>query len=423
MMPMKFQGWLRAGWAVVALFALNACEEIPTSSDTEDPTVTIQSPGANSSATDSLLVSVNAQDNVAMDRVEVYITGRATPLAVDFDPPYDLIVPLAEIAPGVRQFYAIAIDAAGNSAVSSSVSFTSATTPGLRFLGRVAITGTVIDVAASGNLAVLAAGDGGVVAVDISNVYVPTFVGSYKTGNPIMGVAISLPVVYAGAGDGTVLALSTSNPDTLIRTANLVVSGIQAGQLDIVNTTLSVACGGGGLLQLSASQADTLIELGRYDQNQDVRDVELVGQIAYIAEYGYGLRVIDVSDPDSMSAIGNYTAAGASDIYISGTTLYLAQGNSGLQAISIANPGAPANLDVYPSGGTIVTGVKGDGFWLFTANGDEGVEVISASNPSNLTQAAGGVFNTIGFAHKVAAHAGYVLVADNEYLTILKYVP
>lgn len=423
MMSTRIQNLLRAGLALAALLAVNACDEIPVSNDTEAPTVDIASPGPNSTATDSLLVTVNAQDNVAMGKVELYISGRTMPLAVDTDAPYDFVVPLAEIAPGVRQFYATAIDAAGNSASTAPVNFTSNRTPGLRFLGRLAIAGTVVDVAAAGNIAVVAAGDGGVVAVDISNVYVPTWAGNFKTGNPIQGVAISDPVVYAGAGDGSVLALTTSTPDTLIRTANLVVSGIQAGQLDVVNNMLSVACGGGGLLQLSASQADTLIELGRYDQGQDVRDVETVGSIAYVAEFGYGLRVIDASVPDSMSAIGNYAAVGATDIYISGTTLFLARGNSGIEAISVANPTSPTNLDIYPAGAGIVNGVKGDGFWLYAAKGDEGVEVLSIANPANLTQATGGTFNTIGFANKVAAHQGYVLVADNEYLTILKYVP
>ncbi len=423
MMAMRIDRHLKAAFGALALLALGACEELPTSNDTEAPTVTILSPGANSSATDSLIVSVNAQDNVSVARVEVYISGRTTPMAVDTDAPYTVTVPLAEIAPGSRQFYAVAVDAAGNSANTSPVNFTSDRTPGLRFLGRIALTGTVSDVAASGNLAILAAGDGGVVAIDITNVYVPEFVGSYRTGNPILGVALSLPVVYAGAGDGSVLALTTSTPDTLIRTANLVVSGIQAGQLAIVNTTLSVACGGGGLLQLSASQADTLIELGRYDQGQDVRDVESVGQNAYVAEFGYGLRVIDASDPDSMSAIGNYAAIGATDIFITGTTLFLARSGDGLEAISIANPSAPTSLDIYPSGGAMVTGVKGDGFWLYAARGSVGVEVINASTPSNLTQAPAGVFNTTGLANKVAVNAGYVLVADNDNLTILKYVP
>jgi len=409
--------------AIAAGLAVAACEEIPVSNDTEDPTVSIASPGANSTATDSLVVTVDADDNVLVAKVEIFLVGLINAVAVDTTPPYVLTVPLADVTPGPYQFYAVATDGANNQANTAGVAFTSARTPGLRFLSRISVNGSAVDVAASGNLAVLAGGDGGVIAVDISNIYLPRVIGRYRIGNPIQGVAVSPPVIYAGAGDGTVLALSVSTPDTLISTAQLVVSGIQAGQLDILNSTLSVAAGGGGLLQLNASQTDTLIELGRYDQNQDVRDVELVGQLAYIAEFGYGMRVIDVSDPDSMNAIGSYVASGATDLYILGTTAYLALGNNGVQSVSIANPAAPVNLgSIGSGGGRIVTGVKGQGRWLYTANGDAGVEVIDANNPVSLQAATGGSFNTIGFAHKVAAHNSYVLVADNEYFTILKYV-
>ena len=418
-----FRRLLCAVGAILCALWLAACDEVPTANDTEKPVVSITDPEPNSTATDSLVVTVNASDNVAVAFVEVYVSGRTAPMAVDSVAPYVLMVPLADISPGPRQFYATAYDAAGNSASTDPVSFTAARTPGLRFLGRVLVNGTAVDVTASGNVAVLAAGDGGVVAFDISNVYVPRFIGRYRTGNPILGVALKLPVIYAGAGDGTILALSTSVADTLISAARLVVSGIHASQLSILNTTLSVAGGTGGLLQLNASQADTLIQLGRYDQGGDVRDVELVGQYAYIAEAALGMRVLDVSKADSIDAVYHFLASTqASDVYIAGTNAYLADGNSGVYAFSIANLASPVYLSNFNPVGRIVNGVKGQGRWLYTANGDVGVDVIDANNPNAMVAAPGGTFNTIGYAHKVAAHNGYVLVADNEYFTILKYV-
>lgn len=409
--------------AILLGLSVFGCEQLPTSNDTEKPTVSISTPGANSTATDSIIVTVIAQDNVAVARVEVFLTSNVLPLAVDTDPPYVLTVPLADVSSGTKQFFAVATDAAGNQAFTASVPFTAVKTPGLKFLSSLQITGSAKDVAASGNLAVLAAEDGGVIAVDISNIYVPRYIGSYRTGNAILGVAIALPVVYAGAGDGTVLALSASNPDTLISTARLVVSGISAGQLAVGATTLSVAGGGGGLLQLAASQVDTLIELGKYDQGGDVRDVELVGIYAYTAEYGQGMRVIDVSQPDSMNAVFHYiTSQSASDLYVAASYAYLADGANGVQAFSISNPASPVAIgSPYNTGGN-VSGIKGQGRWLFTANGAAGVAVIDANSPISLQPAAGGVFNTAGFANKVAAANGYVLVADGNFLTILKYV-
>ena len=149
--------------------ALVACEEFPVEPDTTPPVVSITSPAASTTHTDTVRITVNATDNVGVTKVEVFITGRAQPVARDTVSPYSMLVPLVDLNPGPQQFYAVATDEAGNQGFTQTVPFTSQRTPGLKFLGQIRVSGSAIDVAAFGDIAVVAAGDGGVIAIDIGN--------------------------------------------------------------------------------------------------------------------------------------------------------------------------------------------------------------------------------------------------------------
>src|SRR3972149_2106344 len=59
------------------------CEKLPVSSDTEPPTVEVNSPSANSTHTDSIIISVDARDNVGVAKVEIFFAGRVLPVARD----------------------------------------------------------------------------------------------------------------------------------------------------------------------------------------------------------------------------------------------------------------------------------------------------------------------------------------------------
>jgi len=412
--------------AVLALSAgltLLACEELPVSNDTVPPTVSILSPAPNTTATDSIIIRVEATDNVGVAKVELFFTSRTLPVGRDTTLPYDFTVPLADITAGVQQFFAVATDEANNQSFTAPVPFTSQRTPGLRFLSQFAVSGTAVDVAASGNIAVVAAGDGGLFALDITNVFIPEFAGRFRNSNYIGGVIINGQTIFAASGDSYVTILTTATPDTLIATATVRVQGIIASQLSLLNNVLSVAGGIGGMLQLDASQQDTLIELGRYDQGGQVNDVERIGNYVFSADGDEGMRVIDVTVPESLIAVYRFVPSNqAQDLYLAGANAYLADGGRGVHSFNISNPANPIYLFTYDAGWQ-VSGVKGEGRWLFTAIGDAGVEVIDANNPTAMIPpSVDGRFNTVGFASRLAVHQGYVLVADNNFLTILKWV-
>ncbi|BCG65149.1 MAG: thermitase [Methyloprofundus sp.] len=90
-----------------------------TVADTEQPSVTIFSPTANSEASASILVEVNATDNTGVNSVSLYANGQH--IASDNTAPYQFSWDSTTTLDGEATLTATAIDAADNEGVSSDV--------------------------------------------------------------------------------------------------------------------------------------------------------------------------------------------------------------------------------------------------------------------------------------------------------------
>ncbi|MDH4210162.1 MAG: hypothetical protein OEV79_01775 [candidate division WOR-3 bacterium] len=76
--------------------------------------------------------------------------------------------------------------------------------------------------------------------------------------------------------------------------------------------------------------------------------VELVGDLAYVADGQGGLQIVDISNPESTSVIGNYVPYGwdANAVAVRDTFAYVAMSplGGGLLVLSIADPTSPYSL-------------------------------------------------------------------------------
>jgi thermitase len=111
---------------VNAAAAVAAATAVPIP-DTIAPSVAIVSPAASSSVSGLVPISVNAMDNVAVTRVELKVDGKV--IASDSSGPYGFSWNSAGVANGIHNLVAVAFDAAGNSATSSTVPVNVANAP------------------------------------------------------------------------------------------------------------------------------------------------------------------------------------------------------------------------------------------------------------------------------------------------------
>ena len=93
---------------------------------------------------------------------------------------------------------------------------------------------------------------------------------------------------------------------------------------------------------LSGMPAAGIITRSFLDTPGDVADVEVVGNLAFVADGAAGLRVLDVSDPASPSEIGALDTPGlATDVEVVGDRAYLADGPGGVRRVQITPAAAP----------------------------------------------------------------------------------
>ncbi|NOZ06931.1 MAG: hypothetical protein GXP41_11385, partial [Chloroflexi bacterium] len=138
---------------------------------------------------------------------------------------------------------------------------------------------------------------------------------------------------------------------------------------------------------------------------------------AYVADQGYGLRIIDITDPSSPFQVGTLAIAGwPKGVALSGDILYLVAEDSGLHVIDVANPGYPQEIGSRAINGE-GEGLALGGSYAYVAAGSKGLQILDVSDPANpqlVTE-----YITPGYAVEVAVVGAYAYVADSGSLQII----
>jgi hypothetical protein len=122
-------------------------------------------------------------------------------------------------------------------------------------------------------------------------------------------------------------------------------------------------------------------------------DVEIVGDYAYIAGFlGYGLAVVDVSDPTNPIFNGWVSTIGeANDINLSGNYACIASWNGGLEIVDVSNPFNPTYVSQYDPG-PVTTELKVRDTLVFITSehphnpqGPARFQIINVADPHNPT--------------------------------------
>ena len=142
------------------------------------------------------------------------------------------------------------------------------------------------------------------------------------------------------------------------------------------------------------------------------RGVAIIENNAYVADYGSGLQVIDISDPSNPAIIGSVDTPGsACAVAVTGNKAYVADYESGLQVIDISDPSNPAIIGSVDTPG-YAYGVAVTGDKAYVADSGSGLQVIDISDPSNPAIISS--VDTPGYANGVAITGDKAYVADSE---------
>jgi hypothetical protein len=178
--------------------------------------------------------------------------------------------------------------------------------------------------------------------------------------------------------------IDVSNPAFPVELGALDTPG-SAHDVEVVGDLAYVADGDSGLLIVDVSNPALPVEFGALDTPRMAYDVEVVGELAYVADLYSGLRIIDVSDPAFPVELGALDTPGAAyDVAVVGELAYVAAGEGGLCVIDISNPALPVELGVFGPGDWPDTAydVEVVGELAYVANGISGLLILDVSNPA-----------------------------------------
>ncbi len=140
--------------------------------------------------------------------------------------------------------------------------------------------------------------------------------------------------------------------------------------------------------------------------------VEIAGDYAYVCEWDYGLRVLDISDPGEPTEVSQFiTEHGSHHIVVSDTIGYLCDFGKGLRILNLANPTAPVEIGFCSTPGA-ANACAISGSYAYVADGLYGLRVIDVRNP--YTPYEVGNIDTPGYAWFVDVNESLAYVAD-EY--------
>ncbi|MFC1878056.1 hypothetical protein ACFL2E_12440, partial [Thermodesulfobacteriota bacterium] len=241
----------------------------------------------------------------------------------------------------------------------------------------------------SGNRAYIADGPGGLQIIDISNPASPQIIGSKDIGFEAHCVQVKNNIAYVTASGphstGAVLRLiDITNPQDYPVLGSVTIPGIFAYGVTVVDDTAYVAAWKyNGLQVIDVSNPSNPWIKGWIKTDGRAHAVDVVDDIAYVANDLAGLGVIDVSNSGDLQVLGTIdTQAQAGSVKVIGNLAYIAGGEGGLQIIDITAPRIQQVIGWVSTPGIAQFFEISDNK-AFMGDGEKGLQVIDLNDKEN----------------------------------------
>jgi len=217
---------------------------------------------------------------------------------------------------------------------------------------------------------------------------------------------------YIVGSDSGLHIIDISNPDSLIRQSSY--SSAVGTDVRIVGNRAYVG-GPAGVQIIDVSNPVQPTLLGTDQAVQNAKDIQVLGNLAYIADGRNGLRIFDVADPaDPVWRGGIDTPGDARSLQVVGQLAFIADGDTGLRIFDIADPAHPILRGGIDTPGSAYD-VEVVGSLAYIADGANGLQAVDVSNPATPTLGGSApVPTTNGLARRVQVVGDLAYVAGEN---------
>ncbi len=241
-----------------------------------------------------------------------------------------------------------------------------------------------------GNHAYIAAGDGGLIVIDISNPLAPVQVGANTSlgKTHLVTAAGSYAYVVTGpdGGERRLKVVDVNNPATPLLKGELGIDPSTRGLATTAGHVLAAGAGQGlSVITVAVPTAPALVHR-RSPMVADAQGVFAVDNRAFVADGFRGLAILDVANPTGPQRLGGVDTPGlARQVVVAGGLAYVADDQAGLRVASVSNPTTPALLGGLDTPGAAID-VEVKGGYAYVADGSGGLRVIDVSSPTALVE-------------------------------------
>ncbi|MHA2296860.1 MAG: LVIVD repeat-containing protein [Candidatus Hodarchaeales archaeon] len=240
------------------------------------------------------------------------------------------------------------------------------------------------------------------------------------------------------------------------RTGKIAIASIALTLLIFINSTMS--------LSRTGNQTLILTEVGQFTECDNVYDVQVIGNIAFVGDFNLEtktgtLRMVDVTDPANPRSLGNYSngmvhdlvivdehafvtdgknleiidisnhsnpiQVGTSPVYVGGSSgfdslriqiidklAYIAAGEYGLVILNVSDLTNPSLISQFDDGGEI-NGLNVAGSKAYLADLTHGIEILDISDPENPVKLGQNNIAEDAWRILVIGNLAYVSCAEN----------
>jgi hypothetical protein len=194
-------------------------------------------------------------------------------------------------------------------------------------------------------------------------------------------VVVSGSYAYVAAGDHGLVVIDVSNPVAPAVVGHLDTDGRSYGVV-VAGHHAYVADGSNGLCVVNVSDPSHPAQVGHYNSAGTAYDVAVVDNHAYLADGTNGFVIVSVATPTAPSLASSIDTGNALGVAVYDGYMFLANSTSGLSIVDVHDPALPSILSPYFGASSNANDVVVvDGF-AYISNSTYNVEVVDVRLPT-----------------------------------------
>ncbi len=173
----------------------------------------------------------------------------------------------------------------------------------------------------------------------------PSQISSFQPPEWIRALEVLEPYAYVASEDG-LWVMDISDPSLPFPVAHLQT--LPAVSIALVGNYAYLACPGDGLRIIDITNPPTPVEAGYFGNPAELTQVVRSGNYLFVAAGPAGLLILDLSNPTAPSQLGSLDPDySVNALTVSGNYAYLAADNGNLTVIDITDPTNPHEVALY----------------------------------------------------------------------------